>query len=179
MERALRLNLLNRNQALKTTFRRKAQELRREWRVYKKERAAQERVLRQAIKTERKNRREDWMCGPLAPMRDAGDQAGLYGTASPTLTRPPRLPSNIKPTGKQILFAVGDRVVVARGSEQGKIGEIADIDYESNTAKVNDINMVSTSLQDSRPLLDPVADDTGHRRMWKYPGGQTKPNMGT
>ena len=95
------------------------------------------------ILAERKNRKEDWMCGPLAPRRDVGSARGAYGTIDPVLSRQAILPKQKQTPDKQKLFAPGDRVVAIRGRDKGRIGKITVIDWETNCAGVEGLNVVS------------------------------------
>jgi large subunit ribosomal protein L24 len=88
----------------------------------------------------RKNRYEDWEKGPLAPMRDSGLERTTYAGLTPVVMQPPRLPKHEK--RRYVLFAEGDRVCVIRGREQGKISVITQVNRDSETVLIKDVNMV-------------------------------------
>ncbi|CAG7928228.1 unnamed protein product [Penicillium olsonii] len=87
----------------------------------------------------RKNRWEDWEKGPLAPMRDSGLDRTTYGGLEGSVLHPPRLPKHEQ--RRHVLFAEGDRVCVVRGQDQGKINVITQVNRESETVLIKDINM--------------------------------------
>lgn len=47
---------------------------------------------------------------------------------------------------KYFNFAVKDRVVVVKGRERGKIGEVRVVDIERQTVQLADVNMVSEAI---------------------------------
>ena len=143
MERALRVNLLRRNQLLKATIRKDKKQMKRDWWAYDRQIVEARRMEKKYIVAERKNRREDWMCGPLAPRRDVGNVRGAYGTIDKVLARQAVLPVQKQTPEKRRLFAPGDRVVAIRGRDKGRIGKIDIIEWESNCAVVEGLNMVS------------------------------------
>jgi large subunit ribosomal protein L24 len=144
MQRVLRRNVLARNQALKRQRRASEKEFKDEERKIRQEKVLRARFERDSIKAERKNRREDWMLGPLAPNRLAGNDAGGYGMLGFESIRQPLVPKQERV--KWFNFAVDDRIVVVNGREKGKIGKITTIDKERQTVEVAGINMVSISL---------------------------------
>lgn len=96
-------------------------------------------LLDEAIE-ERKNRREDWLKGPLAPRRNFGERDVLYGTVSTNRLRLPRVPEAKRV--KYVTFAPGDRVCMVKGKDKGKIGKILQVDEESQSVTVEGVNMV-------------------------------------
>lgn len=102
------------------------------------------RALIDNIKGARNARWEDWKKGNLAPQRDTGLEAGKFGSLDPALLHPPSIPKHLR--RKHILFAAGDRVCVIRGRDQGRINEITQINEDSETVLIKDINMVSPAL---------------------------------
>lgn len=90
---------------------------------------------------ERKNRREDWMRGPLAPRRDVGTRNGVYGTVASNRLRLPKVEPSKRM--KHTPFAAGDRVCVLQGRDKGKIGRIMNLDVESQSVVVDGVNVVS------------------------------------
>lgn len=88
----------------------------------------------------RKNRWEDWEKGPLAPMRDSGLDRTTYGGLQGSVLHPPRLPKHEQ--RRHVLFAEGDRVCVIRGQDQGSINVITQVNRDSETVLIKDVNMV-------------------------------------
>ncbi|KAF2210437.1 hypothetical protein CERZMDRAFT_118221 [Cercospora zeae-maydis SCOH1-5] len=94
------------------------------------------------LREARKNRVIDWEAGALAPRRDVGDQAKTYGSLSLfEWNLPERDPERRLPRDKWP-FRVGDRVVITRGRDQGKIGSITEVDEEADAVRVNGLNMI-------------------------------------
>lgn len=143
MQKALRRNLLARNQALKSSRRKAGKSLREERRAIRQETVLWNRAKRSDIKAERENRREDWMLGPLAPNRLAGQDGGGYGMLNFQSVRPPVVFTAERE--RYFNFAVNDRVVVVKGREKGKIGKIKEVDQERQTVALFDVNIVSSS----------------------------------
>jgi large subunit ribosomal protein L24 len=104
------------------------------------------RALITGLKESRDARWEDWEKGSLAPMRHVGPDATRYGAVDVSLMHPPAIPKHLR--RKEILFAEGDRVCVIRGRDKGKINEITQINVESETVIIKDVNMVR-----SRPAV--------------------------
>lgn len=97
-----------------------------------------------ALQQDRKNRREDWACGTLAPRRDVGDKETTYGALSMyDIELPVRDPEQ-RPRWAPILR--GDRVVIVRGRERGKIGKVKGTDYERAAVQVEGLNIVDVQL---------------------------------
>ena len=94
------------------------------------------------LATERK-RREDWFLGPIAPRRDAGQDAETYGTLSARLAQGGL---KIKKTGKTKNQGIykGDRVVItdARHRDRGKIGVVRQVRGNAHEVFVEKLNMV-------------------------------------
>jgi len=91
-------------------------------------------------KAARQARWEDWSKGPLAPKRDAGPQATTYGTIDGQAMHPPKIPNHLR--RKHILFTPGDRVCIMRGRDAGKINEITQVNEDSETVLIKELNMV-------------------------------------
>ncbi|KAK2771378.1 hypothetical protein FQN52_005505 [Onygenales sp. PD_12] len=140
MQKALRRAALAAKQAKRKEKLQAAQDNRDKLRSYFRERQRYEQVFFDQAKTERANRREDWMRGPLAPKRDSALREGVYGTLSVMVSQSPALPREDR--RKLINFAVGDRVVVIRGREKGKIGRIVGLDAKSETVKIDGVATV-------------------------------------
>ncbi|KAJ5611610.1 hypothetical protein N7528_008715 [Penicillium herquei] len=91
------------------------------------------------MKESRQARWEDWQKGELAPMRHVGPEATSYGSVDVALLHPPAIPKHLR--RKVILFAEGDRVCVIRGRDKGKINEITQVNRDSETVIVKDVNV--------------------------------------
>ena len=142
MERVFRLSILRRNQGLKAARRASKKKFKNDWVNYDQHIKARDRALGEAIRQERKHRREDYICGSLAPRRDVGTQRGIYGSLDDAMAQRPNLPSSVVLKDTHRLFGEGDRVVVVKGPEKGKIGRIKDVDWSSNSVTVEGINTV-------------------------------------
>lgn len=97
------------------------------------------RVFNKNLVDARKNRNVDWNLGALAPRRDVGEKATSYGSMSiydfnlPELGRDEQM--DFVPVSE------GDRVVVMKGRDRGKIGEIADVLRDRDAVRINGINV--------------------------------------
>jgi large subunit ribosomal protein L24 len=151
MQYLLRQTILRRNQLLKQERLKKNKEFKDEQRKYRQSVLLSDRWMRQAIKDERKHRREDWLCGPLAPMRDVGMKAGVFGTAGQEIVQPPDLPERLRPKKEEIPFVSGDRVVVVRGLGRGNIGEIREVKRDTGTATVRGVRTADFEIPDWSP----------------------------
>lgn len=98
------------------------------------------RAAAENVRDARKNRREDWETGLLAPRRDVGDQKETYGATSLYHLQMPDLGPASQP--KWLPFREGDRVVVMKGREKGKIGLVDDVSKKQGTVKVRGVNVV-------------------------------------
>lgn len=111
------------------------------------------RVFTQNIVDARKNRREDWQLGALAPRRDVGEKANTYGSLSIYDFHLPELAAEEKL--KFYPISEGDRVVVIKGREKGKIGEVSDVLRDRNGVRVNDINVADVEMPSWMAHQDP------------------------
>ena len=141
MQRALRRNILARNQALKRQRKQSEETLREEAHEVRREKFAAARVERSAAKAERTYRREDWMLGPLAPNRLVGKDGGGYGMLDFLSAQAPTVMKRERE--KYVNIVVNDRVVVVSGREKGKIGKVGNVNVERQTVALYDINLVS------------------------------------
>lgn len=96
------------------------------------------------IKEAREARKEDWARGALAPRRDVGDKADKYGTVGLFNMNIAERQEKNKPKWKSICD--GDRVVVVKGREKGKIGVVTNYDNDRGAVKLEGINMGDVSL---------------------------------
>ncbi|EGD91357.1 hypothetical protein H112_01161 [Trichophyton rubrum D6] len=127
-----------------------------------KEKFAYNRSLLDEAIEERKNRREDWLKGPLAPRRNFGDRDVLYGTVTTNRLRMPKVPEAKRV--KYVTFAPGDRVCMVRGRDKGKIGKILQVDEESQSVTVEGVNMFDVEF----PAFA-LAEDSDKRPYRSYP----------
>ncbi|KAJ5085550.1 hypothetical protein N7532_010321 [Penicillium argentinense] len=97
-----------------------------------------------SINAARTARWEDWQKGAIAPKRDSGPEAHTFGAVDSALIHPPAIPKGQR--RKHILFAAGDRVCVVRGREAGKINEITQVNEESETVLIKDVNTVDIKV---------------------------------
>jgi large subunit ribosomal protein L24 len=91
------------------------------------------------IKTAREARKEDWARGALAPRRDVGDLATTYGSVGMFNMNGPERQEKNKPKWRSIIE--GDRVVVIKGREKGKIAAVTNYDNDRGTVKLDGVNM--------------------------------------
>ena len=91
------------------------------------------------IKTAREARKEDWARGALAPRRDVGDLATTYGSVGMFNMSVAERQEKNKPKWRSIIE--GDRVVVLKGREKGKIAVVTNYDNDRGVVKLDGINM--------------------------------------
>jgi large subunit ribosomal protein L24 len=91
------------------------------------------------IKDARLARQEDWARGALAPRRDVGDKAETYGSVGIFNMNWAESQEKNKPTWNSIVE--GDRVVVTKGREKGKIGVVDLLDDQRGFVKIKGINV--------------------------------------
>lgn len=139
MQKVIQRTATARKQAQKKLFRAKKEEKL----VDRKDTIRMRKEYRAVIdnaKAARQARWEDWAKGPLAPKRDSGLQATTFGALEPAAMHPPKLPKHER--RKHILFAPGDRVCIIKGRDKGKINEIVQVNEESETVLIKDLNVV-------------------------------------
>ncbi|TKA62263.1 hypothetical protein B0A49_10408 [Cryomyces minteri] len=86
------------------------------------------------IKEARRNRREDWDLGPLAPRRDVGENKQYYGTVNQNTLRGVEIPK--KKRTELWTIVEGDRVVLLTGRDKGKIGEVESVNKETEEVEI-------------------------------------------
>ena len=144
-EQALvRRAILVKHQRLRQQAVRESRDRSDEYKNFKEEQGAKWELYWKAVRNERKNRREDWMLGPLAPMRDSGIDRQTYGATSPRALYGVKAMEEDKL--KHIPFMKGDRVVVISGREKGKIGKIDNIQEATQSARVEGLLEVLRNL---------------------------------
>ncbi|RMD39741.1 hypothetical protein DV735_g5395, partial [Chaetothyriales sp. CBS 134920] len=171
MQKILRINLNNRNIALRRARKELKWQRKGEEKDYEKWQHAANRITSKTIKDERKARREDWMLGPLAPDRDTGKTKGQFGTVDPIHMQRAELPKYLvggpaaaeesngewKGLGREELWegegnqgniVVGDRVCVVSGPDhvKGQIGTVTEVSLEKGEVTVAQVNMADVSL---------------------------------
>ncbi|KKZ66100.1 hypothetical protein EMCG_08165 [[Emmonsia] crescens] len=161
MQKVIRRAALALNQAKRKARIQAERERRDEIRKYFQERQRYQRTILDQINAERKSRREDWLKGPLAPKRDTADLEGVYGTVPPLRTNPPALPREDR--AKFVNFAPGDRVVIIKGRDRGKIGNVYHVDAKAGTVTVNGINSVDVRYPSF--ILEDETDKRPYRSM--------------
>lgn len=95
-------------------------------------------------KNERLARREDWLRGPLAPRRHAGEHLATFGTINASRMHPPKIPKEKR--RRYLNMMPHDRVCIMKGRDKGKISLIADVNEETEHVTVKDLNVVSSFL---------------------------------
>ena len=112
-------------------------------------------AMEERIRQERINRKEDWERGPLAPRRDVGDRAKTYGSIHMyDMTLPDREPEK-RPEWYHI--TEGDRVVIMRGRDRGRIGRVSELNKAKVMVRVKNLNMIDVEL--SQWMLDTHAPE--------------------
>ncbi|KAM0715564.1 hypothetical protein Q7P37_009062 [Cladosporium fusiforme] len=96
------------------------------------------------IKEAREARKEDWARGALAPRRDVGELSETYGSISLFNMNFAKVQEKNKLDWPGIVD--GDRVVVIRGRDKGKIGKVDTVDEERGAVKVAGVNMGDVSV---------------------------------
>lgn len=147
MEKSLRIQLFTRTSALRKTVLSQRRKDRTKWKRYQLELQNMDKGRFLLCKRERRVRREDWIAGPLAPMRDVGLLKEKYGTVQPQMTQFPDVPRNVKAL-KPLDYAIvaGDRVVVVSGPDRikGLIGQVGDVDKDKQVVTIIGVNVVCT-----------------------------------
>lgn len=100
----------------------------------------------QNIRIARHNRREDWETGALAPRRDVGEHKTTYGAVAMYDFQLPEKDPHKRP--KWMGVSRGDRVVVMKGREKGKIGIVTDVNQERGSVTVKGVNMTDIRVPD-------------------------------
>ncbi|OQN96895.1 hypothetical protein B0A48_17449 [Cryoendolithus antarcticus] len=96
------------------------------------------------IVTARKERAEAWSRGLLAPRRDVGDKAKTHGALSLySFNLPDRHPRSLP---KWYWVSEGDRVVVTKGREKGKIAEVEEVQKEKGAVRLKGVNVADVAV---------------------------------
>jgi large subunit ribosomal protein L24 len=91
------------------------------------------------IAAARKARIEDWNLGPLAPNRAVGRHASRYGALTDVQMQPILIPKHMRRKHHHIVE--GDRVMVMKGVEKGKIGTVMHLHKEAEMVSLDGLNM--------------------------------------
>jgi large subunit ribosomal protein L24 len=96
-------------------------------------------IMKGYRKQARQNYKDDWTLGHLAPRRDVGEHTGTYGAVDANVLR---LPERRAEDYKQ-WFAIGpgDRVVVIKGREKGRIGIVEELDETRESLTIRNMNL--------------------------------------
>ena len=152
MQKVLRLSVLNRNNAIKKTRKSIFEKRKDQEKEFEQYASRTSKLTREHRRSERRNRREDWVKGELATDRNTGLKRGIYGTLDASFVNTANVPKFLVGGEKMGLMewniVVGDRVCIVRGGQEvlGKIGTVATVASEKRTLTVKDLNMVSSRL---------------------------------
>ncbi|KAF2184419.1 hypothetical protein K469DRAFT_502648, partial [Zopfia rhizophila CBS 207.26] len=91
------------------------------------------------LETARKNRLEDWNLGPLRPNRAIGRDAEKYGALEAGQMRLIDVPEHMR--RKEWPIVEGDRVVIIKGRNRGKIGVVKKLSKTREEVQIKDLNM--------------------------------------
>ncbi|TKA81566.1 hypothetical protein B0A55_03016 [Friedmanniomyces simplex] len=99
------------------------------------------------IKAARLHRQQDWDAGSLlAPRRDVGEKATTYGAIPVHEINIPKLQPHQQP--KWFPISEGDRVVVIKGRDKGKIGDCIEVMRDQGCVRVKGVNVVDVIIPD-------------------------------
>jgi len=125
--------------------------------------------------------KEDWKLGPLRPNRAIGPNADKYGALTPAQIQKPEIPLKTQQNrnevrekkglpleyplvvDKQKYFPIvkGDRVVILKGKDAGKIGVVKDTLSRTHEVIVQGLNMVCSAFDVyGKPGLTPHSNST-------------------
>jgi large subunit ribosomal protein L24 len=137
----LRRAILVKNQKIRRKALQDSKDRSDRYKDFRESQNAKWKVYWEDVRNERKTRREDWLMGPLAPVRDSGLQKNTYGATTPRrlMAVEPLEEDKIK----HVPFMKGDRVVVTSGRERGKIGKISMVHDSYQAATVEGIAEVT------------------------------------
>jgi large subunit ribosomal protein L24 len=157
MQKILRRSALAEAQAVRRRVKRRDYDLRMKRKNQRENDNYKLRLVNANIVQERKNRREDYELGPLAPRRDVGSQKETYGTVSqwamtgPKLTWEQRKEMYPDTALRYLNIRVDDRVVLLQGRDKGKIGKVLQIDRMKMEVVVEGLNLVRLDCALSTP----------------------------
>ena len=140
MQKVIRRQILSRNSRVKRQRVNNVMRNKKDFKDQQRQAVINDRAVAVEVRNERCARREDWFMGSLAPNRDYGLDGGFYGTVEGSRISMPKVSKSKKE--KFVNFAVGDRVVVVEGRDQGKIGPVTEVDGNSQCVKLEGLNLV-------------------------------------
>lgn len=142
MQKVLRRTALAKSQAARKARIQAEKELTRDTWSQRNQSAVLRSERTAAARQAREQRRETYELGPLAPWRTHPQAVESHGTFHARQMNPPRVPSALRV--KDWFIREGDRVCVVKGREgvKGKIGKVVSVDKESETVKIEGVNMV-------------------------------------
>ncbi|KAK0263188.1 hypothetical protein B0A54_00553 [Friedmanniomyces endolithicus] len=115
------------------------------------------RVTSANIRTARLARQEDWEAGALlAPRRDVGEQANTYGAIMMYNANVPELPARKQP--KWLPFSEGDRLLVIKGRDKGRIGECIEVQKERGCVRIKGLNVMDVIVPEWMKAEDSSRD---------------------
>ncbi|ORY12256.1 hypothetical protein BCR34DRAFT_564113 [Clohesyomyces aquaticus] len=94
-----------------------------------------------AVKEARQKWKEDWKLGPLRPNRAIGGLKDTYGALPRERLTKIQVPKHLRLPKEMIPFRQGDRVVVMRGPDKGKIGTVKEFNRDCNDVLLENMNM--------------------------------------
>ena len=162
MQKALRINLLARNNYFKKSRKSLAKTRKGEEKQFEQAQSMRSKILRDQRRAERRDRRDDWISGDLAANRNTGLTKGALGAVHISQMSSREVPRGVLGAPKDLAesnlgwredwegegnewnIIVGDRVCVVRGVEGvvGQIGVVKDVQPEKGELTVADVNMV-------------------------------------
>lgn len=100
---------------------------------------------------EKFRRREEYEVGPLlAPRRDTGHLKDTYGVIDPAVIQTSKLHWTMYKHFKSP-FAVGDRVLVTKGKDAGKIGTLSEVQEDTGFVRINELRKVQGHKTSATP----------------------------
>ncbi|KAG8631493.1 hypothetical protein KVT40_000633 [Elsinoe batatas] len=109
-------------------------------------RDARDKEIQSQYRTERQFRKADWEYGTrLLPRRDIGIKRTTFGTVDRNLDANPVVPEKWR---KPAFVAAGDRVVVLKGVDKGKIGRVREVHEDRQDIDMEDLNQYNFTVPD-------------------------------
>lgn len=142
MQKVLRQTAVAKSQAKRKARIIEEKEARRDWLAWRDQKGVITRETTLAIQAARNARRENWDLGPLSPWHNAMETNETYGTFTPRIMNPPKVPEKLRI--KDWFIREGDRVCVIKGRTgvKGCIGKVTEVDLEAETVKIENVNLV-------------------------------------
>ncbi|KAF2223481.1 hypothetical protein BDZ85DRAFT_295747 [Elsinoe ampelina] len=113
---------------------------------YRVSRDARDQEIKSQYRMERQFRKADWEYGTrLLPRRDIGIKRTTFGTVDRNLDANPVVPEKWR---KPTFVAAGDRVVVLKGVDRGKIGKVREVHEDRQEIDLEDLNQYNFTVPD-------------------------------